>query len=230
MSGTAVIAWNQAALEAVRRSRLGPPMVARAVHVLHSAMYDAWAAYDHRAVGTRLGDLLPCPLAEPGDQVKREAVSFAAYHALIDLFPAQRELFVAVMDRLGYDPDAIGGSGSPSAVGTLAATAVLAFHHGDGSNQLGDLAPGPYADWTDYRPVNPPDRLEDPNRWQPLRQPDGTVQRFLAPHWGLVAPFGLHAGWELRPRRGPRRTPVPATGARPSRSCATAPSSPMSTR
>jgi hypothetical protein len=209
MSGTAVIAWNQAALEAVRHTRLGPPMVARAVHVLHSAMYDAWAAYDHRAVGTRLGDLLHCPQAEPSEQAKREAVSFAAYHALVDLFPTQRELFVAVMDRLGYDPDALGGAGSPSAVGTLAANAVLGFHHGDGSNQLGDLAPGPYADWSDYRPVNPPDRLEDPNRWQPLRQRDGTVQRFLVPHWGLVAPFSLHAGWELRPRRGPRRHPRP---------------------
>jgi hypothetical protein len=172
-------------------------------------MYDAWAAYDHRAVGTRLGDLLHCPQAEPSEQAKREAVSFAAYHALVDLFPTQRELFVAVMDRLGYDPDALGGAGSPSAVGTLAANAVLGFHHGDGSNQLGDLAPGLYADWTDYRPVNPPDRLEDPNRWQPLRQRDGTVQRFLAPHWGLVAPFSLHAGWELRPRRGPRHHPRP---------------------
>jgi hypothetical protein len=55
MSGTAVVAWNQAALEAVRRTRLGPPMVARAVHVLHTAMYDAWAAYDERSAAVRLG-------------------------------------------------------------------------------------------------------------------------------------------------------------------------------
>lgn len=74
MSGTAVIAWNQAALAAVRHTRLGPPMVARAVHVLHSAMYDAWAADDPLAVGTRLGDLLHCPQAEPSEQAKREAV------------------------------------------------------------------------------------------------------------------------------------------------------------
>jgi hypothetical protein len=113
------------------------------------------------------------------------------------------------MNQQGYDPDAIGGDGSPSAIGRLAAIAVLAFRHGDGSNQLGDLAPGAYTDWSGYRPVNPPERLVDPNRWQPLRQPDGTVQRFLAPHWGLVTPFGLHVGWELRPRRGPRRHPGP---------------------
>ena len=209
MRGNAVITWNQATLEAVRRTRLGPPMVARAIHVLHTATYDAWAAYDHRAVGTRLGDLLRRPPAERTRQAKQEAVSFAAYHALVDLFPTQRGLFGAVMDGLGYHPGAVGAARSPSAVGTLAARAVLDFRHHDGSNQLGDLAPGPYADWTGYRPLNPPDRLVDPNRWQPLRQPDGAVQRFLAPHWGLVTPFALHVGSQLRPRRGPRRHPGP---------------------
>jgi hypothetical protein len=209
MSGNAVIAWNQAALEAVRRTRLGPPMVARAVHILHTSMYDAWATFDERAVAARLGDLLRRPCAKRTEEAKREAVSFAAYRALVDLFPTQRYVFVAVMDRLGYDPDTIGGEGSPSAVGTLAATAVLAFRHGDGANQLGDLAPGAYADWTGYRPVNPPERLVDPDHWQPLLTADGGVQRFLAPHWGLVAPFALHAGSQLRPRRGPRRHPGP---------------------
>ena len=52
-----------------------------------------------------------------------------------------------------------------------------------------------YADWTGYRPANPLARLLDPNRWQPLPTPDGAGQRFLVPHWGLVAPFALGAGW-----------------------------------
>ncbi|MGH2814870.1 MAG: vanadium-dependent haloperoxidase, partial [Actinomycetota bacterium] len=90
--------------------------------------------------------------------------------------------------------------------------AVLAFRHGDGANQLGDLGPEPlgraaaYEDWTSYQPANPLARLLDPNRWQPQPTPDGMGQRFLAPHWGLVAPFALQAGWELRPA-GPRRHP-----------------------
>jgi hypothetical protein len=64
---------------------------------------------------------------------------------------------------------------------------VLAFRHGDGSNQLGDLGPQPsapggaYEDWTGYRPVNPLGRLLDPSRWQPLPTPDGAGQRFLVP-------------------------------------------------
>src|SRR6266496_3403462 len=47
-----VVKWDQAALAAVRRTHLGPPMVARALAVAHTAMYDAWAAYDGVAVGT----------------------------------------------------------------------------------------------------------------------------------------------------------------------------------
>ena len=116
------------------------------------------------------------------------------------------------MSDLGFDPDAPGPAGSPGAVGVQAARAVLAFRHGDGANQLGDLGPEPrglaaaYQDWTGYRPASPLARLLDPNRWQPLPTPDGMEQRFLAPHWGLVAPFALQAGWELRPA-GPRLHP-----------------------
>ena len=48
--------------------------------------------------------------------------------------------------------------------------------------------------------------MVDPNRWQPLPTPDGVGQRFLVPHWGLVVPFALRAGSELRPG-GARRHP-----------------------
>jgi hypothetical protein len=213
MSDNVALAWNGAALEAVRRTRIGPPIVARALHVLHAVMYDAWAAHDERAFGSRLGDLLRRPAASRTEEAKQEAVSFAAHLALADLFPTEAGAFAKLMSDLGYDPDAVGPEGSPSAVGVLAARAVLALRHGDGANQLGDLGPEPrglaaaYGDWTGYRPANPLARLLDPNRWQPLPTPDGLGQRFLAPHWGLVAPFALDAGWALRPRLGPRRHP-----------------------
>ena len=63
MSDTVAVAWNQVALEAVRQTGLGPPMVARALHVLHASMYDAWAAHDDLAFGSRLGDELRRPPA-----------------------------------------------------------------------------------------------------------------------------------------------------------------------
>jgi hypothetical protein len=214
MSDNVALSWNRAALEAIRRTRMGPPIAARALHVLHASMYDAWAAHDEAAFGSRLGDRLRRPLADRTEAARREAASFAAHRALVDLFPSEAASFAGLMAELGYDPGAVGPEGSPSAVGVLAARAVLAFRHGDGANQLGDLGRGPgqpaepYADWTGYRPVNDLMRLVDPNRWQPLPTPGGAGQRFLVPHWGLVAPFALEAGWELRPR-GPRRHPGP---------------------
>jgi membrane-associated phospholipid phosphatase len=210
----AVLSWNRAALEAVRRTGMGPPIAARALHVLHACMYDAWAAHDDLAFGSRLGDLVRRPPADRTEGAKREAASFAAHRALVDLFPSEAAAFAKLMGELGYDPDAVGPQGSPSAVGVLAARVVLAFRHGDEANQLGDLGPEPrglagaYGDWTGYRPVNELMRLVDPNRWQPLPTPDGAGQRFLVPHWRLVVPFALRAGWELRPR-GPRRHPGP---------------------
>jgi hypothetical protein len=46
---TLVPQWNAAALQAVRDSKLGPPMVARALAIIHTCIYDAWAAYDPTA-------------------------------------------------------------------------------------------------------------------------------------------------------------------------------------
>ena len=59
-----VVSWNEAFLEGVRGSMLGPPMVARALAIGHTCIYDAWAAYDRQAVGTRLDGALRRPPAE----------------------------------------------------------------------------------------------------------------------------------------------------------------------
>src|SRR3989442_11597220 len=53
-----VLLWNEAALQGVRDSRLGPPMVARALAIVQTSVFDAWAAYDHRALGTQFGGAL----------------------------------------------------------------------------------------------------------------------------------------------------------------------------
>jgi hypothetical protein len=72
-----VIQWNNAALQGVRDSKIGPPMVARALAIVHTCIYDAWAAYDSRALGTQLG----AKLRQPADQRRifnqSKAISFA---------------------------------------------------------------------------------------------------------------------------------------------------------
>jgi hypothetical protein len=86
---------------------------------------------------------------------------------------------------------------------------MLAFRHADGSNQLGDLHPGAYSDYTGYTPVNGPDTVLDLDRWQPLRVPNGqggfVIQKCVTPQWGRVTPFALATGSQFRPA-GPIRS------------------------
>jgi hypothetical protein len=191
-----VVFWNEAALDSIRMSRPGPPIVARMLAIAHTCMYDAWAAYDAIALGTRLGAALRRPDAEHTDANKSQAISYAAQRCLADLVPSMRADFAQRMLALGYDPaDNSTDPATPTGIGNLAAQAVIDFRHHDGANQLGDLHPGAYSDYTGYTPVNTPDAILDPNRWQPLRVPDGhggfTVQSFITPHWERVTPFAL---------------------------------------
>ena len=62
--GNVVLRWNDAFLQGVRESKLGPPMVSRALAVAHTCVFDAWAAYDRLALGTRVGGALRRPARE----------------------------------------------------------------------------------------------------------------------------------------------------------------------
>jgi hypothetical protein len=195
------IQWNTVTLQAIQRVSFAPMYTARALAIVHTCMYDAWAAYDPIAVGTRLGDTLRRPASEHTNAAKEQAISYAAYRCVVDLFPTQKAALIdPFMNAVGFDPlDMSADTTTAAGIGNVAAAAVLAFRHADGSNQLGDLHPGAYSDYTGYAPVNGPDNLSDPNRWQPLRTPGGAVQTFLAPHWGRVIPFALEANAQFRP-------------------------------
>ena len=186
------IQWNNVLLRVFQDSNTAPTISARALGVLHTSMFDAWAAYDTKAVGTQLGGQLRRPVAEQTIENKNVAVSYAAYRTLIDLFPTQRSQYDALMASLNLDTSNTSTDPStPAGVGNAAAAANLAFRHGDGSNQLGDLNPGAYSDYTSYAPVNDATTLNDPNRWQPLLMPNGQPQIFLTPQWGMVKTFAI---------------------------------------
>lgn len=196
-----VLQWNDAALEAIRITHPGPPIVARALAVVNTCTFDAWAAYDDKARGTRYGNKLKAPKAERTVLNKEEAVAYAAYRALSDLFPSEQILFDDLLIAQGYNPgNTAANNTTPSGIGNLACGAVLAFRHQDKSNQLGNINGGaPYSDWTGYQPVNTPDEIFDANHWQPLRVSDGhggfVEQRFITPHWGRVVGYSL-SDWE----------------------------------
>jgi len=176
--------------------------VARALAVSHTCMYNAWSAYDHIADPTIPGIVSRRPAGEHTVDRKTAAIGHAAYRALVDLFPTQQALLDGVMLGLGLNPgDASLDPSTPVGIGNLSCAAVLARRHNDGANQLGNMTPSgvPYADYTGYMPVNSPSVLADPNRWQPLLNPDGTTQRFATPHWSLVTPFALTSASQFRP-------------------------------
>jgi hypothetical protein len=219
-----VLLWNGAALQGVRDSKLGPPMVARALAVFHTCIFDAWAAYDHRAVGTRLGGALRRPPREGTLANINTAISFAAYRAAVDLFPGDRaSVFDPLMRRLGYDPaNTTDDIAAPEGVGNVAARAVLEFRHQDGANQLGDEPGGKlgvaYSDYTGYVSRNQPmdtrasfdpTTVQDPNQWQPLRYVDASgaifTQPFVGAQWQHVKPFALLNVAQLRSPTGPAR-------------------------
>ena len=200
-----VLRWGEQTLAAVRATRPAPTVVARALAVVHTAGYDAWAAYDATAVGTRLGGTLRRPADERTVDYKSKAISYASYRVLLDLFPSRAADFTAFMTALGYDPaDASTDTTTPAGIGNVAAQAVLEHRRGDGSNQRGDEPGGvpgrAYSDYTGYAPVNTWNTLNDPYRWQPQCVPappagatgcTGTVQSFATPQWGRVTPFAL---------------------------------------
>jgi hypothetical protein len=211
-----VLQWNNAVDEAIPQSGLGGPHMARALAIVNTCMYDAWAAYDAKALGTRLGASLRRPDGERSLANQEKAISFAAYRAALDLMPGSKAAVIGpLMSKLGYDPtDTSTSRTSASGIGNVACQAVLDFRHGDGANQLGESA---YSDNSGYKPVNSPmdlsgpfdpATLKDAAHWQPLTYTDETgkvvTPDFVTPHWGKIAPFALTSGDQLRPTGPPK--------------------------
>jgi hypothetical protein len=184
-------------------------------------IYDAWAAYDHKAIGTRLGGTLRRPPRERTLSNTKQAISFAAYRAAVDLFPGSTaSVFDPLMGSLGYDiGDFSTDTTTPTGIGNVAARTVLEFRHRDGANQLGDEPGGTpgiaYSDYTGYAPANAPmyigvpfdaTTVRDPNRWQPLRYVDDrgilVTPGFVGAQWQRVTTFALRPG-SLRSSTGP---------------------------
>jgi hypothetical protein len=178
----AILVWNEELLDIIRRHppQTGPTVTARALGILHTATYDAWAAYDAVAKGTRLGSQLRRPSGERTLANKEKAISFAAYRVLTDLFPNPPHgnmgavNLAGQMTSRGYDPNnTTTDTTKPEGIGNVVAKAVLDYRHRDGSNQLGDEPGGtPGARYSDYTPVYTPknqwNNVPFVWNWQPL--------------------------------------------------------------
>lgn len=210
--------WLDIAEEATARNvdKFGakPTIISRTLAIWATAMYDAWSAYDKVAIGTRLGDKLRRPITEHTLTNKNRAISYASYEALVFAYPESKEWLSEQMIKLGYDPKIIStNSKTPEGIGHLVAQALIEYRKNDGANQLGNETGGtqePYSDYTFYRPANTPDKIIDPDRWQPITftLADGKeiTPNFLTPHWYRVKPFLLESSAQFRPEPPPKTT------------------------
>ena len=84
-----ILKWNEQLLSAIRAypAQTGPTITARALGVLHTATYDAWAAYDPTAKVTRPDGPTQQQASRTLAANKNKAISYAAYRVLNDLFP-----------------------------------------------------------------------------------------------------------------------------------------------
>jgi hypothetical protein len=174
----AILKWDEQLLSTIRAypPQTGPTITSRALGVLHTATYDAWAAYDPTAKVTRPDGPAQQKSTLNNLDSKTKAISYAAYKTLMDLFPpgtfpavGAYKLPADLLTSQGYDPNyttvasQTDTAADPRAVGNLAAQAVLNYRHNDGSNQLAG-----YADTTGYTPFNQWNHINDRWRWAPL--------------------------------------------------------------
>lgn len=232
-----VVQWNELMLSGIRNSGSRPTVTTRQMFIISTAMYDAWSAYDAQAVPFAMSPALKRPAAEHTEANQRAAVSQAAYHALVSQFAEYEantgKYLTYLTTELGYEVTRDTSGVTPESIGFIAAQSMLAARSADGSNFANN-----YRDTTSaaypalYTPVNSADPGApnaiggpefDPNRWTPVRVPNGTVvddlgiavvnnddpssyadQVFLTPHWGAVEPFALQRPDQFRPPAPPQ--------------------------
>lgn len=169
--------WNDVALEANRRShtngqmeQTGPTLSARALAIVHLAMYDAYVAV---AKPPGLASYLPGLPAPPSGAQASESVAGAAHQTLSALFPSQR----------GFFDDKLRESGAQSGPAQQFGRAV-------GAALLEDRANDPSASDAGYVASNA--------RGRHRSDPDNSPQGVHAPFFGARSKgFAITARHEL---------------------------------
>jgi hypothetical protein len=139
-SDNVVLKWDEQLLSTIRAypPQTGPTITARALGVLHTATYDAWAAYDPKAKVTRPDGPAQQAASKNTLANKNEAISYAAYRVLNELFPPGQfpdggpqgtdpyRTPDELLTSLGYNPANTSTIGTTAAaVGNLAGKAVM---------------------------------------------------------------------------------------------------------
>jgi membrane-associated phospholipid phosphatase len=160
-----VLAWNEAALRAIRADRTPAPQVARHLAMLHVAIHDAVSAVNptHR--------FYRFPSTPTGPVSAEAAAAVAAHRILLELYPRQVDACDAALDAtLANVPDGEAKEAGV-ALGQSVAEKVLAWRQGDGS----------------ARPMRHPASLA-PGLWTPTPPAHKAA---LLPQWRYLTPFAM---------------------------------------
>jgi hypothetical protein len=172
-----VTEWNSAALDAIRADRTPPPRAARALAILHVAIYDAVNGVTQTHEPYFVKD-------KPAGVASVEvAASAAAHKVLAELFPAHAEaldaLYASKLDAFRDHPSLTAGI----AWGETVAQAILDLRSGDHSNDVVTYVPRTGAGY-----------------WVPTPPAFAAA---LLPQWPLVTPFAMTSGGQFRPAPPP---------------------------
>jgi hypothetical protein len=137
---TSVLGWNRLALQALR-AQSSPLPPARVLAILHTCMYNAWAAYDDDARQTVHGVAVRLPRTERHAASKASAMNHAACLVLNTLCPSQAA-FDARMAALGLAPVQDAGQFSPAGIGRAQARSMLDAFYSDDVRPFAPTAPG----------------------------------------------------------------------------------------
>jgi hypothetical protein len=169
-----VIDWNQTAHQVIKAADdyTNPMAASRALAMTHLAMHDAVNAAAPRYAGYALAQRT----TGPGADAALAAVT-AAHDVLLALYPAQKDLLRASLDKSQHDAGSGAAAMLGSQLGREAAQAVLAKRARDGSAAQEIYREGSAAG--EYRFV------------------PGTTF-IAAPHWRQVEPFALRSPSQFR--------------------------------
>ena len=203
----AVRRWNQIAIDASGldhtapqpgeerefAEQLGPGRSARAMAIVHIAVFDAM-----NAIAGRYDSYTDLPPAPRGASV-RAAIAQAAHDTLVALYPAQT---ASIDEKLGVDLLRIPrGRDKQNGIelGRRAAAAILALRDADGSDHDEPLVD---VDW----PTS-----DEPGHWR--QDPISHIPLALGAHWSEVAPFVLESADQFRVPAPPAMTSAEYTQA-----------------
>ncbi|MFP5379974.1 MAG: vanadium-dependent haloperoxidase, partial [Vicinamibacteria bacterium] len=177
------------------------PIVLRTTTIITNAWFDAIAPYHPTAVGV-YSNLGRRPASERATNRERNiALIHASYRVMQSMYPGFNANWRTMMTSVGLDPDdASEDLTTPVGIGNRAGRLVAAAREQDGMNQLGDrngrqFNLRPFEDYTGYAPVNTPDTLRFPGRWQPevTTRGNGTFASQMAavPQWALTDAYSF---------------------------------------